>query len=84
MFKINWDSASDKDKRNIGLGAIIRDSKGMVIGTFRITKPLIDCPFIAKALALNASQFCKDIGITHLITEEDALQVINTLEMLYK
>lgn len=69
MFKFNWDLASDKINKKTRIGSIIRDSEGMVIGILRISKRYIDCPFRVEALALyHAAQFCRDIGLTHLIT----------------
>lgn len=48
----------------------------------RTSRSLIAIPFIAEALTLfHATLFYKEIGITRVIIEGDALQVINQLKV---
>lgn len=81
FYKLNWDTATDQNKGKISIWAVLRNSDGLVIGTIRISQPYLRNSFIVEALGLfYASKFCKDIGITQLILEGDALQVIQILK----
>lgn len=78
---MNWNATSDQRKVKIELEAIIRDYVGMVVGALGFTRLFIDNPFTAKALTLfYFAQFYKEIGITQIIFEGDAFQVINLLQ----
>ncbi|XP_042983177.1 uncharacterized protein LOC122312594 [Carya illinoinensis] len=79
-YKLNWDAAIDKATAKVGIGAIIRDSHGQVIGTLQATRPLKIDLFIAESYALLiASTFCKENGISAVIMEGETQKVINIL-----
>lgn len=63
-----------------GLGVIILDHKGQVMGTLCAKKRLYTKPFIAEAIGLlEAVCFCKEAGFTSVILKGDALQVVKLL-----
>lgn len=82
QLKINWDATYDKDKRKLDFEEIIRNAKGLVMGTLRATRNYNNCPFIpeANSLLLALVQFCKDIGIQQFTLEGDALRVVNGMQ----
>ncbi|KAF5474944.1 hypothetical protein F2P56_006796 [Juglans regia] len=50
-YKINWDSAVDKQQCKIGIGTIIRDWEGELIATMRMKRSLFPSPYLAEAYA---------------------------------
>lgn len=73
-FKVNWDAAYNMEKKNLILGAIIRNEEGLVIGTLRVTRSYNNNPFTVETYKLLlASQFCKDVDLHTLIIEGDSL-----------
>lgn len=78
-LKENWDVACREVVR-LGFGAIIRNDKGVVVGTMKASINFNSSPLIAKALGLLlTTQFCKNAGLKNLILECDSLQIINQL-----
>lgn len=74
FFKVNCNFTCDQRKQKLCLGALIRNSEGMVVGLLQATRGFNDNPFTVEALALLlATQFCKETGITQIIVEGDAL-----------
>lgn len=83
FFKINWNAASDQRNDRIGIGALIRNLEGLVVCTLIFTWPFNVNPFTTDALtSFHAFRFCKDIGLTQLIIEGIALQVIQLLKLV--
>ncbi|KAF5445283.1 hypothetical protein F2P56_034346 [Juglans regia] len=75
-LKVNWDAAVQTRMGRIGIGVIIRDHQGLVIGALRANRPLRGSVFDAEAYGLLlACVFCKEIGIRHLCLEGDSKQV---------
>lgn len=61
MYKLNWDAALNTSLGVIGIGAILKDCHGMVLGTIRSRRPLRLSPFAVEAYAmLVAILFCLD------------------------
>ncbi|KAG6692602.1 hypothetical protein I3842_10G122900 [Carya illinoinensis] len=52
MYKMNWDAAINQPMGLIGIGGLIRDSKGQVLGSLRAKRSLTISPFTAKAYAM--------------------------------
>nr|XP_023873208.1 uncharacterized protein LOC111985788 [Quercus suber] len=83
MFKLNVDGAVFADQKAAGVGALIRDEEGKVIGALskKITAPLKALEIEAKAVEVGL-QFAKDLSIQEFILEGDSLLVINALKEL--
>jgi hypothetical protein len=64
-LKMNWDVAVMSCRGNcIGVGVIVRDSKGLVIAAMSKTVEGLPAPVIAKAMgALQAAEFSIDLAI---------------------
>ncbi|XP_042974745.1 uncharacterized protein LOC122306382 [Carya illinoinensis] len=79
-YKLNWDVAINTARGLVGIGAILRDHMGRSIGTLQARRELNLNPFSGEAYALMMSVvFCKDIGVSNLVVEGDAIQVIRLL-----
>ena len=81
VYKANVDGAVFKEQLTIGLGVIIRDADGQVVGALsqQIYSPL--GAFEAEAKAMEAVVlFVGDVGIQEIIFEGDSLQVYNFLK----
>ena len=81
VFKANVNGAVFKDHSSAGIGVVLRDDKGSVIGALsqRIYASL--GPFKAEAKAMEAAMlFAKDMGIHDIVFKGDSLQVINFLK----
>lgn len=80
-MKVNWDAGCDKLHKTIGLGAIVRDREGQVLGSMFIKKCIVTSPFTVEALGLfKAIMFCKHAGFSNLILAGDALQVVELMQ----
>ncbi|KAK9997384.1 hypothetical protein SO802_022070 [Lithocarpus litseifolius] len=79
-FKINFDGAVFKDKDRAGIGVIIRDSRGLVMGSMSQVVPLPQTIVELEALAaLKALEFAADLGLFNVILEGDSEILINAL-----
>ncbi|XP_042970991.1 uncharacterized protein LOC122303306 [Carya illinoinensis] len=79
-YKMNWDVATNNRKGIIGIGAIMRDNHGQVIGTIQAKRVLHVNAFSREAYAMMMSVFfCKEISVFTFILEGDAMQVVNLL-----
>ncbi|KAK9994655.1 hypothetical protein SO802_024358 [Lithocarpus litseifolius] len=79
-YKVNYDGAIFKDLGAAGLGVIIRDSEGCVIGALAERIPLPISVATVEALACRrAIQFAKDLSIYEATFEGDAEIVTNAL-----
>ena len=81
VYKANVDGAVFKEQLTTGLGVIIRDADGQVVGALsqQIYSPL--GAFEAEAKAMEAVVlFVGDVGIQEIIFEGDSLQVYNFLK----
>jgi hypothetical protein len=78
FVKVNWDAAVDKNKRNMGVGDIIRDRMGEVLTTLSTPKDYIIDPNLAEAMsALRAVTFSHEMWFTKMVLEGDALQDVH-------
>jgi hypothetical protein len=51
FVKINWDAALDKKKKLMGVGVVVRNSIGGVLAMQCSTRPYINDPIVAEAIA---------------------------------
>ncbi|KAF5468500.1 hypothetical protein F2P56_012646, partial [Juglans regia] len=80
ILKVNWDAAVQSREGRIGIGVLIRDHQGLVIGALRANRILRGNPFVAEAYGLlMATFFCKDLGLRQLCLEGDSKQVVDLL-----
>ncbi|KAG6635874.1 hypothetical protein CIPAW_11G073400 [Carya illinoinensis] len=79
-LKLNWDAGIDKLNYKVGVGAVIRDWKGKVRATLRMSHSLFPEPLLTEAFAAyQASMFLKTLGWQDVIIEGDSLQVVKGL-----
>lgn len=79
-FKLNFDEAIFADLGCSGVGVIIRNDKGEVMGAMIAKGPAVADSLEAKAFACRrALEFTVDIGINELVIEGDCAQVISAL-----
>ena len=79
-YKANFDGALFKSSNSAGLGVIIRDTNGAVIGALSARVPLPQSVALVEALACRrAVQFAVEIGLHEVIFEGDAAVVINAI-----
>ncbi|XP_075665274.1 uncharacterized protein LOC142634926 [Castanea sativa] len=80
VYKSNVDGVVFRDQSTAGMGVLLRDDKGQVVGalSLQIYAPL--GPLEAEAKAMEAVViFARDIGIQDVIFEGDSLQVCNAM-----
>lgn len=80
LFKVNWNVAFSQGDKQMGVGVIIRDSKGEVIAA--LSQPVMATydPVSAESMAtLRAVEFCKELGIHDFILEGDSLLVVKAI-----
>ncbi|XP_042950075.1 uncharacterized protein LOC122282191 [Carya illinoinensis] len=80
-FKVNWDSAINSREGKIGIGVLVRDHQGRVIGALHANNPLKGSPFDAEAYGvLLTAIFCRELGLKSIYLEGDAKQVVDLLK----
>lgn len=81
FLKINWDAIVDSTHYKIGVGrVIVWNWEESILTTMRTKWDLYLDLFIAEAFAaLQATIFCKDLGLRNVILEVDALKVVKAL-----
>ena len=82
-YKINVDGAVFGAQKAAGIGILVRDAEGRVIGACskKIKAPLGAVEVEAKALEAGI-QFAKDLLIHDILLESDSLILINVLKEL--
>jgi hypothetical protein len=80
FVKVNWDASLNLKSGMVGLGCVIRNEDGYVIGAKCCAcRALVD-PLCAEAMAaLYALEFCCEMGFVNIESEGDSLQVIKGL-----
>ena len=79
-FKANFDGAIFQSSNEAGIGVVIRDHRGEIIGSLSLRIPLP--PTIAEVEALvcrRAVLFAKELCLHEVLFEGDSQIVINTL-----
>ena len=80
-FKLNFDVAVFTDLECSGMGVIIRNEKGKVMGAKSAKGPRVMDSLEVEALACrDAIEFAVDIGLSDIVIEGDCLQVINAIK----
>ncbi|XP_042962737.1 uncharacterized protein LOC122297016 [Carya illinoinensis] len=80
-YKVNWDAALNSEAGTMGLGVLVRDYKGHVIGALRARRPLAGNALEAEAYGtVLAATFCRELGLKQLHLEGDSQLVINLLK----
>ncbi|XP_042966548.1 uncharacterized protein LOC122300136 [Carya illinoinensis] len=80
FYKINWDAAVDHKKCRVGVGVIVRNWEGQVMGTMRTNNSLFPDPHLAEAYgALQAVSLGTELGLRKIILEGDALNVVKEI-----
>ena len=63
-YKANWDAGIDKANERIGVGVVVRNYEGLIMGLKSITKlGLFDLTSAEAMGGLIAAQFYKELGI---------------------
>ena len=66
----------DRANERLGVGIVVRNLEGLVMGAKSIMKPgLFDPTFVEVVEALIVAQFCKDLGIQDLILKGGAFSL---------
>ncbi|XP_040988934.1 uncharacterized protein LOC121236549 [Juglans microcarpa x Juglans regia] len=80
VYKANRDALVDRVHNRMGVGVVIRNWEGLVTATLRSSRSLFPDVKLAEAMAaLRAVLFCKQLGISRLLLEVDALNVVNDI-----
>ena len=80
-FKLNFDAAVFTDLECSGMGVIIHNEKGEVMGVKSAKGPRVMDSLEAKALACcDAIEFVVDIGLSDIVIEGYCVQVINAIK----
>ena len=81
-YKANFDAAVFQATNTVGIGVIIRDSNGDVIGALFMPIPLSQLVAELEALACRrAVQFALEIGLRRVTFEGDSVTVINSIDV---
>ena len=77
-YKVNVDNAVFKEQRMAGVGILIRDAEGHLIGACsrKLEAPLVAIEAEAKAVELGLL-FARDLSIQDFTLESDLLTLIN-------
>ena len=80
-FKLNFDAAVFTELECSGMGVIICNEKGEVMGAKSAKGPRVTDSLEAEALACRtALEFAVDIGLSDIVIEGDCVQVINAIK----
>ncbi|XVF37305.1 hypothetical protein REPUB_Repub19eG0134700 [Reevesia pubescens] len=79
--KINFDAAIFNERNAIGIGVVIRNSKGEVLALCSSKIQGISDPFVAECSALSeALTFAKEIGFNKVEVEGDSMLTVSTVK----
>lgn len=80
FMKLNYDATCNIETQRLRFGAIVCDVNGMVMGSLCCSRAFHPDPFTIKDIALvTIFKFCKDVGLSHIVVEGDALRVVKLL-----
>ena len=81
-YKVNYDGAVFKDSNEAGLGTIIRNHRGEVMGSLSQKVPLPhSVEAVEASAARSAIQFAKDLGFTAIDLEGDSKTIVEFLQL---
>ncbi|XP_062149801.1 uncharacterized protein LOC133858359 [Alnus glutinosa] len=80
FLKVNWDASVNVNVGVIGLGCVIRNDEGIIMGAKCCVYKVNADPLLAEVMAaLFALEFCLEMGLAKIISEGDSLQIIKGL-----
>ncbi|XP_035547305.1 uncharacterized protein LOC118348876 [Juglans regia] len=80
-LKANFDAAIDEQNCVVGLGIIIRNSKGEVMAAYSEPQRMKAKAVLVEAIALRRTiEVCKEMGFNKVVFEGDTLVMINALK----
>ncbi|XWS59874.1 hypothetical protein CRYUN_Cryun08bG0159100 [Craigia yunnanensis] len=80
IYKINFDGAVNKTTKMGGIGVVIRNVEGAVMGAYAGRRSGLVCPFIVEASAAICSiLLAQQMGFYNVEIEGDALWVIKKI-----
>ncbi|XP_041004083.1 uncharacterized protein LOC121249437 [Juglans microcarpa x Juglans regia] len=80
VYRANWDASVDRINSRMGVGMVVRNWEGLVTATLRSSRSLFPDAKLAEAMAtLKVVLFCKQLRISRLLLEGDALNVVNDI-----
>jgi ribonuclease HI len=81
ILKINWDAALHKGNKHMGVGVVIQDDKGDVVGALSKIVPYIVDPLTAETMAVwHAARWACEMDFQNVIMEGDSPNVIQELQ----
>ncbi|KAG6667272.1 hypothetical protein CIPAW_01G090400 [Carya illinoinensis] len=76
--KVNFDAAFDQDKGSMGLGVVVRDSEGELLGCLVAPRENIQSACQAECYALHrAMVLCLELGLSKVIEDLQHIMAIN-------
>ena len=80
MVKINCDGAIFSKENKTRIGVVIRDNRGLVLGSLSKQVPQAYAPLKIEAMTASAAlQFRADLGFHHVILETDSQVLVKDL-----
>jgi ribonuclease HI len=78
--KVNWDASLNARNEVVGLGCVIRNNDGVIVGAKCCACMVEADPLLAECMAAySALNFCKEMGFSKVICECDSLQVVKAI-----
>jgi ribonuclease HI len=77
---VNWDASLNSKNGVVGLGCVIRNDDGVIVGAKCCACMVEACPLLAEIMAAYTSlNFYKEMGFSKIIYECDSLQVVKAI-----
>lgn len=78
--KVNWDAFLNVRNGIVGLGCVIRNDDGVIVGAKCCACMIEADPLLAECMAAySALNFYKEMGFSKIICEGDSLQVVKAI-----
>ncbi|GMN68653.1 hypothetical protein TIFTF001_037708 [Ficus carica] len=79
-LKLNADASVSPGSDHIGIGAVIRDNKGRILGTMEKSVEGTFSPFLAECIALHEGlMIAKELESVTLVVETDVINVVSAV-----
>ncbi|KAF5468840.1 hypothetical protein F2P56_012956 [Juglans regia] len=80
FYKLNFDAAFDSEKRLMGIGIVVRSSRGEVLAVVSAPKSHVCSAFSAECYALLRSiKLCQELCLYQVVLEGDAKAVVDSV-----
>lgn len=80
FLKVNWNASLNLNAGIVGLGCVIRNEDGLVVGAKCSACKVQANPLLAEAIAaIFALEFCIVIGCSKIVSEDDSLPDIKRM-----